>query len=132
MAGRPILQELGGTQHAHPGEEFVSKHLDVALAIHRHLWRKEVKGALSSNAAETTPDHHTGGMFYVENNVPLLAAVDTGRTVDTLGPGIYKLESRLVRKHNSLPVLLCPVEVFLAKRKPLLDHGGWLGVVSWR
>jgi hypothetical protein len=65
VAGRPILKELGGTQHAHPAEEFVLKHLDVALAVHRHLWRKEVKGALSSNAAETAPDHHTVEMFYV-------------------------------------------------------------------
>ncbi len=63
-------------------------------------------------------------MLDVHSHVLLLVPVDACGTANSLRPGINKLESRFVGKHNRFPVLLGPVEVFFAKPQPLLYHGG--------
>jgi len=62
-------------------------------------------------------------MLHVDDDVSLLVAVHTGGAADSLGPGVDELERRLVTKHDLLPVVFGPAEVFLTKGNPLLDHG---------
>jgi hypothetical protein len=65
MAGRPVLQELGGAQSRHPREEVASQKLHVAHALHCRLWWEQVQRPPPPNAAEIPPDHDTGGMLDV-------------------------------------------------------------------
>ncbi len=113
VAGRPVLQELGGAQPGHPREELLSQHLEISLAVHGHFRRKKVERASSSNTTEAAPDRDARGMLDVHSHVLLLVPVDACGTANSLRPGIDKLESRFVGKHNRFPVLLGPVEVFL-------------------
>ncbi len=83
---------------------------------------KEIQRASSPNAAEITADHHAGGMFEVHRHILLLGPVDACDS-ELARTWVNQLESSFVRKHDSFPVLLCPVEVFFTGQ-PLLNHGG--------